>query len=155
MIYFKVKNVKSFMSILFGSKVFDKILVSECEIHTITQITISGQRSKKWCKDMELDANTFIGDVSYCRWEEIKEIVYGMIKGKKAPSYMKIIFATKIDSDKPSDNAVFTVKYEEDSVNVITGYQSFEFSIDRTMEKRWDNMVREVLEKAEIEVIEL
>lgn len=138
MVYLKIKNIKQFMGKLFAGNAFDDFYVTACDINIITQINITAKRNREWNDEQTAD--------EYCRWSELKEIVYNLIKGSRTPSLMKIVFADSLSGDN-DDIGIMTLKFEDDKAVVTTGFQSEVFSLDRSDEKKWDNSIVSLFEK--------
>lgn len=134
------------MNNLFFGDIFDNMMVTSCTINTITQITISGVKSKKW--DDEIDNNNVINNSHYCVWKEIKKIVYDVIKGKKTPSLLKVDFVVR--SGELNDYGIITLKYEDEKLTLSTGYMQGEFRLDNSMQKLWDKNMLELLNSRQI-----
>lgn len=146
MIYIKINNVKQFMRYIFAGDIFDNLYVTDCEIHTVTVINISGVQSKKWIETNESASK-------YCTWSQIKGIVYNVIRGNKSPSFLKIIFSN--NSDEQVSTGTITLKFEDEKAVLITGFADVDFSLDKTMEKNWDKYVTEILHKYGVEIKKL
>lgn len=138
-----IKNVKQFMGELFAGVAFDDFYVTSCEINMITKITIDGKRSKRWSEDN--------GGKTFCSWKEIKELVYNVIRGSKSPSLFKIVFSKRDESEMEvyEGNGIITLKFEDDTATITTGYISKEFTLDKTAEKEWDIAVSKWFERFE------
>ena len=150
MISFNVKDINNFMQQLLVKETFDKFLLCECEINTSATFHINGHVNRHFYNSEELQTinNDFI-----C-WKNIKHICFEIIKGKKVPTKMKLIFA--LTKDKYSDiinSSAMVIKpeeigglyihiiYENCKIEVITGTSLNTFTMDKTLDKYWDKTV--------------
>lgn len=144
MISIKIKNNKKFMGELFAGNIFDMFQISNCVIKTFSVINISGNRNFEWYTEDKSSLK------EYCFWMEVKEIVYNIIKGTKTPDLLNIIFLD--DCTENEGNAgVLNLKYENDEINMVVGYNYTVFSMDKTNEKEWEKKVISLLEGKNIE----
>jgi hypothetical protein len=84
----------------------------------------------------------------YCLWSEIMPYVLPLIKAGK-PEYLKIIFCVSGDNAlKINENAralFASVKYEKGAVTLLTGTAQKAFSLDKELDKCWDEHMRVIL----------
>ena len=94
------------------------------------------------------------------RWKVLKPFCYSLIRGKRLPESFRIVFLLP-----PEETARFVaahgaglaaeqvqglylnVQYENHGLTCITGVSLNVFSMDRTLEREWDQAVREFLKK--------
>ena len=144
MISIKIKNNKKFMGELFAGNNFDIFNISNCVIKTFSVITISGNRNYKWHEE---DKSSFD---EYCSWKEVKETVYNIIKGTKTPDLLNIVFLEECVENE-NNVGVMNLKYENDEINIVVGYNYATFSMDKSNEKEWEKKVISLLEKNSID----
>ncbi len=133
------------MSRLLINNMFDDFLLSNLKLTTMVDFEIDGKCNKEW--------DDFEGE--YISWSRIKPIVYGLIKGSKTPSKMKIIMLTEEANDDEGviskDKKVINIKYDNDELTITTAISMATFSLDNTKAKEWDNVVEKLLSDNEIE----
>ena len=134
MIFIKIKNNKKFMGELFAGNIFDIFQISNCVIKTFSVIKIAGNRNFQWYSEDKKSLKEF------CFWLEIKEMVYNVIKGTKTPDLLNIIFMEDCDKNE-GDVGVMNLKYENDEINIVVGYNYSTFSMDKSNEKEWESIV--------------
>ena len=152
MISLKVDDIKVFMSNLLIHKVFDDFYLSEMTIHTSSELYISGKLNQNFYTSEELE---ILNGRKYATWAENKAFAFSFIKGNKLPLSIKIVFIlpdTKVlevlnksgASFSTSDiNGLFlTVRYDQGNLYLTTGTSIKIFTMDKTLEKTWDEDVK-------------
>lgn len=141
------------MTQLLVNELFDNFLLCDGEITTANSFTINGRINKNFFTEDEL-----INTENFIPWKKIKPICFEIIKGKKVPTKMKFVFTT------PSSNynkiltesgASFTaddigglylhVYFENNEITCITGTSLNTFSMDKTLDIYWDNLMLKFL----------
>ena len=167
MLAIQIKDVKTFMSKLLSADTFDSFLLEEAQIHTYNTFTIDGHQNRDFYTKEELE-DMEIFPYEYSQWKNMKSICFGLIKGKKVPTYMKIIL-----HKKPEDaytlleegdalefanilNAfVVTIKFDINGLLLTTGTSFSTFIMDKTPDLLWDNAFRRFLTQQGIEFEEV
>ncbi|MFU0828686.1 MAG: Type VII secretion protein EssB [Lachnoclostridium sp.] len=164
MVSLKVIDIKSFMSSLLIQNVFDNFLLSELNIKTFNSFQISGILNEEYYSKDELEV---LEGRKYSLWSEIKPIAYSLIKGHKLPLSIKIILLLSPSNTQKvlaksgaavqlSDiNGLFlNIRFEKGELHLITGISTKSFSLDKTLERAWDDDVKLFLKHYEIAVEE-
>lgn len=151
MIAFKVVEVKNFMGQLLLHEIFDKFLVSEIEVVTSNEYKINGRLNKDWFDDSEREE---IQEREYSTWNELKGMVYQIIKGNKTPRFMKIVLQlSKENTNKVVERAgngfsmedvdglFLNIRYEKDELTLITGTSMKTFTLNKALEQEWDENI--------------
>ncbi len=142
MTIYKALNIKSFMSSLLKSDVFDKFELREISINTFASFSINGKKT-----DTE--------STEYCLWEDIKPYAFEIIKGNRLPGLIKIIFSLDVEKvpQVTGASALFlNVTYENDSISCITGISMKNFTLDRSAEYAFDEYIAEFFKNNNISV---
>lgn len=159
MISLQILDVKTFMSSLLIHHVFDNFLLSELEIVTYNQFKIMGRLNKNWYSNEELE---LLNDREYSLWSEIKPVAYQLIKGNKTPHSFKIIFLLSRENidkicsrcssftSEDVDALFLNVRYEKGVLHLITGSSMKTFTMDKSLEREWDENMKLFLKKQEI-----
>lgn len=151
MISLKVDDIKVFMSNLLIHKVFDEFYLSEITIHTSSELYISGKLNQNFYTSEELET---LNGRKYATWAETKAFAFSFVKGNKLPLSIKIVFLLSDNnalevlnksgvSLTASDiNGFFlNVRYEQGNLFLTTGTSIKVFTLDKTLEKTWDEEV--------------
>lgn len=150
MISLKVKDINNFMKKLLIADTFDHFLLCDSEIATACTIHFNGRMNQKFFNKEELDS---LYD-EFVYWKDVKNIAYEAIKGNKVPSRMKLVFALsktkyseiikKSGMNITSDEVggfYLHIHYENNQIEVITGVSLNTFTLDKTLDKYWDDTI--------------
>ena len=167
MLAIQIKDVKTFMSKLLSADTFDSFLLEEAQIHTFNTFTIDGHQNREFYTKEELeDAELF--SYEYSEWKNMKSICFQLIKGKKVPTFMKIILHQKPENSytlleesdvlefaKPLKAFVVTIRFDSNGLLLTTGTSFTTFVMDKTPDLLWDNAFRKFLATHEIDFEEV
>lgn len=159
MLAIKIKDVKSFMAKLLSADTFDAFLLEEARIHTFNTFTIDGRRNREFYTKEELE-DPEIFPYEYSQWKDVKGICFQLIKGKKVPTFMKLILHKKPEdaytlleeagASKLGDRLkafVITIKFDAGGLMLTTGTSFDTFLMDKTADLIWDNACRRFLDE--------
>ena len=159
MIAFKVLDVKDFMNKLLIGEVFDNFLLVSFEITGLTSIAIDGVRNKAWYNEEEKIGGRYVS------WKELRDKVSSLIKGDRVPLAMKAVFrlsegntekvATKLGIDDAIEKdygLFFTLRFEKNEVNIITGVSISDFLMSKEIGNLWDDDLLKFLKYYQIAV---
>ncbi|MCI6164269.1 MAG: DUF5721 family protein [Lachnospira sp.] len=160
MISLNITDVRHFMSQLLVGDTFKSLYLSEADITTGISYTINGNINRSFYTDEEFSE---LKDTTYTRWGNVQSLCFEIIKGKKVPSSMKIVFLLPdedvnsiINADdiniSPSDiNGLFiNIRYTNGTLNLVTGTSLKIFSMDKSIDRSFDSYVRGFLDEADI-----
>lgn len=160
MIAVQIDDVKAFASQLFVGELFDKFLVREAQIVTFNSFSIDGHIRQGYYTTEELEEKQ-IEDMSL--WAAIKPVCFSLIKGKKLPGSFKIDFqlaprnverfmkqCQTILTQEAVNGLYLSVRYENGELSCVTGVSLNVFTLDKLIDREWDEMVRKFLLKHEI-----
>lgn len=167
MLAIQIKDIKTFMSKLLNGNTFDSFLLEEAQIHTFNTFTIDGHQNRDFYTKEELE-DPEIFPYEYSQWKDVKAICFQLIKGKKVPSFMKIILHKKtedaytlLEEGQALEFAdilkafVITVKFDSNGLLLTTGTSFSTFIMDKTPDLLWDNAFRKFLTAQEIDFEEV
>lgn len=158
MIAEEISNIKIFMDHLLTKTTFDNCLVNEVIISTFNNFVIDGHINSNYYKDTtNTQPNDYLTE-PYSSWKTIKSICYELIKGNRLPLKMSFILAMKrsfikhliednnIDIQPEDVNDLFmNIKFEKDKLTVITGVSLKVFTMDKSLEKAFDNYIQNLI----------
>lgn len=160
MITFTFNDLKDITSHIFIKDTFDSFLLYEAEFVTGNTISIDGALQKDFFDSDELEQ---MSETDYIRWSSIKPICFAIIKGKKLPLSFKIIFKL---SEKGTERFIsqsgislspdelngllLNLRYSNNRLTAITGTSTRNFTLDRSYEKEWDDIIIKFFKKKEI-----
>lgn len=160
MVSLKIIDIKAFMSSLLVQNVFDHFLLSELHIKTFNHFQIAGVINKEYYSKDELE---LLEGRKYSLWSEVKPIAYSLIKGNKLPVSIKIVLllspenTEKILKKSGADillsdiNGLFlNIRFDKGNLYLITGVSIKSFTMDKTLEREWDDDLKLFLKHYEI-----
>lgn len=158
MVLFEIENSGEFMNSLFMKEWLDAMELVEGEIVTFCSVKIDGRRNVGWYDSQEMENGEAMGE--FVTWREYKQMAYQMIKGKKVPSLFRVVFRLprrelmglleRVKGDVLAEDVqgvYLNVKYEKKKLGIVTGVSLRRFSMDKALEREWDDEVRGVLRK--------
>lgn len=163
MIALQIQDIKNFMSRLLLSQTFDHFLVVEGSITTYNTFRIDGRLRKDFFTEEEL-AEHAMNDREFSLWKEIRPFCFDLIKGKKTPLGFKFVFqlsrentvkllsGSGITSILPENvsGLLLNIRYDENGLSCITAANLNLFTMDKSLEHAWDEMVKRFLKQQEI-----
>lgn len=163
MIALQITNLKPFMNKLFIGGLFDSFLLMEATFVTFNTFHIDGTLKKEYYGSEDLsDLN--LNDYHFSSWKQVRPFCFELIKGKRTPLEFKIILRLSENNlvnllnqsapdFSPGDvNGLFlNLHYRENKMICTTGTSLTLFTLDKTLDHIWDDMVKRFLIKKEVE----
>ncbi len=160
MISLNILEVKAFMAKLLTNITFDSFILRELELQTFTNFSISGQFNEGFYTKEELEERQ---DKLYIAWQDVRQIVFSMIKGNKTPLSLKIVFQApealceeliqrlrgKLRLEEIG-GLYFNIRFEKNELRIISGTAIKTFTLDKTLEQEWDREVMNIMRNNEI-----
>lgn len=153
------------MSQLLVKNTFDTLYISEADIATSVTFSINGLINKDYYTPEDYEQLTH---KKYSLWSDIKPVCFNLIKGKKVPASMKLVFilpdslCEHIISDYslayslPDINALcINIKYFNGCVTITTGTSLNMFTMDKSVDAAFDDYIKKHLYNAGIDYEEL
>ncbi len=148
---FTFNDLKDITSHIFLKDTFDSFLLYEAEFVTGNTITLDGALQKEFYDSDELEE---MKETDYIRWSNIKPVCFSIIKGKKLPLSFKITFKlSKNNTEKfiassgiylsadELNGLLLNLRYSNNKLIAITGTSTKSFTLDRSYEKEWDDLI--------------
>ena len=161
MISLTIKDTKNFMSQLLIKETFDTLYISEADISTAITFSINGSINKDYYTNEEYEQLSL---KKYSTWGTVKPICFDIIKGKKVPSSMKIVFILpeNICESIISYNSLpfslsdisalcINVRYINGNVTITTGSSLNIFTLDKAVDNALDDYIKKFLDNASID----
>lgn len=156
MISLNLTSQKTFISHLLLKDTFDNFQFIEGEIVTFNKFTIDGFTQKNFYEDTDVLPE-------YSFWKNVKEYCLSIIKGKQTPLSFRFIFRLSPKNTErlleqkqldfqPQDvqGLYLNITFDNNGLKCITGTSLKLFSLDKSLEKSWDEMVQKFFEQKEI-----
>jgi len=154
MIALKIEEVKPFMAKLLTNTLFDDFILKEMEIQTFTSFHISGKFYESFFSKEELEER---GN-SNVLWKDTRAIAFSIIRGSKTPLSMKIVFQLPENLSEDLINSLggkirsedvgglfINIRFEKNELNIITGTAIKTFTMDKTLDREWDDWVKKFI----------
>ena len=136
---------------------FDSFSLIEGEITTYNTFHIDGYLHKKFFEEAP--------QKEYSSWGDLREFCFQIIRGKRTPLNFRFILSLpredfedflnqqEISAFRSSDlqGLYLNFKYDGTSLKCVTGTSLSLFTMDKTLEKVWDNYAKEFFLKQEID----
>lgn len=164
MVALKIDEIKPFTAKLFLGEIFDHFLVREVNIVTFNSFTIDGHIRTGYYSTQELDENP-LEELSL--WKVLKPVCFSLIKGKKLPGSFRIVLQLApegVEAFLKRRQVPLTVdhiqglclnlRYEEGKLFCVTGTSVSLFTLDKSLDREWDEEVRLFLKTHEIIFLE-
>ncbi|MDR1663390.1 MAG: DUF5721 family protein [Clostridiales bacterium] len=127
------------MNRLLRDALFDGFEVRAVEMVTLTRLDISGAIENK--PDGEEPSAR-----KYVEWARLKPLITAIIKSSQMPGYLKAVFscgAEETQSIHPNASALFlNMIYENGAVRFTAASAQKQFSMDKSVDERWEEYVR-------------
>ena len=144
---FQILDIKGFMEKLLIDSAFDHFLLSQAAVTTFCTFTIDGHFFNEYFSDSERPPQ------SYPLWSQVRPFCFSLIKGKRSPLEMKIVFrlsdanAGRLLSqngipltEEDIEGLYLNIRYDGKGLTCITGTSLKLFTLDRTLELAWDRV---------------
>ena len=141
MIALSILDVKEFMNILLRTDTFDSFLLREGSITTCMAYHLDG-RAKADFFSPEDEAYGLVAKESYVPFSLVRPTCFDIIKGKRTPSSFQFVFQLSSENQKRTVSSIKLV--------CTNGISCHIFSMDKSLEQAWDDMVKVFLRKHRI-----
>ncbi len=150
-------KAKNCMSHLLLKETFDEFSIIEGEITTFNKFTIDGYIQKDFYEEAPEHAFSY--------WKDLREFCFNIIKGKRTPLNFKFILSLakkdfenflvsqKIQGFQPDNiqGLYLNFKYDGTNLQCVTGTSMNLFTLDKSVEKAWDEYVKNLFSEKGIE----
>lgn len=157
MIALQIQDVKDFMGKLLLQHTFDAFLVVEGSVTTYNTFHIDGRLHPDYYTKEEQEA-LGTDPRHFSLWQELRPFCLELIKGKRTPLGFRFTFQlsrentakllTQTGSSFSPDQVnglVLNLRYDETGLVCTTGTSLNLFTLDKSLELAWDQMVQKFL----------
>lgn len=162
MLALQITEVKPFMNKLFLRDTFDAFQLSEAVFVTFNTFHIDGSLQKEYYSSEELQTQN-LSQQSWSFWRQVRPFCLDLIKGTHTPLEFRIVFRlspanveklvaqTHLPiSPADIDGLFLNLHFRQGALTCTTGSSLRFFTLDKTLEHTWDEMVKKFLQKQEI-----
>ena len=160
MVALQIGDLKEFTKKLFIGETFDWFLVKEVNIVTFNTFTIDGTVRPGYYSKEELEEGRFEG---HSAWKVLRPFCFSLIRGSRLPESLSVVlklpsaqaerFLRECGSNWQPEQVgglYLNIRYEDQKLHCVTGLSMNQFTLDRSLEREWDQMVQRFFKKAEI-----
>ena len=158
MIKIEIKEKKEFMQCFLNTKAFDSFLLKELKLTTYNTFTIDGRIHKNYYDTAQAKELETEDSLSFSSWENMRPIVYDLIKGKRLPLQFHIVLylspshaETLLKKENAPTEAVealaCNIQFSSNTLYVTTGVAYKSFTMDKTVENIWDETMEKFLNR--------
>lgn len=164
MLALKILDIKDFTTKLLIGDTFDAFWVSEISVTTYITFTIEGNLQKDFFDSDTIDSLQ-LHERNYAQWKEVKPFCFQIMKGKRTPLQFKINFILSrknthkllVQTKLPYTlDDIFSLNvnfhYDGTSLTCTTGSSLRIFTLDKTLDQVWDDMVVQFFKQQNIPV---
>lgn len=157
MLALRILDLKDFTGKLFIGEMFQHFSFVEASFTTFVTYTLDGQLHKEFFDSEQEPVRT------YCLWEDVQAQCFSIIKGKRTPLNFKIVFqlsaanVEKLLSQsgialKPEDiyGLYLNCQFDGKQLLCTTGTSLKIFTLDKQLDRVWDEMVRKFFLKNQV-----
>ncbi|MFG6358473.1 MAG: hypothetical protein K1W26_16890 [Acetatifactor sp.] len=162
MLALQITNTKNFMAQLLTGDSFDPFLLAEATVSTAHTYTIDGHVNKEFFTSEE-QADPHICPYDLCLWQEMKGLLFQLIKGTRTPLYFKFVLHLKPElvskllaegnCSLPAQQIkalVLTIKYDGSHAILTTGTAYQTFVMNKEPDGIWDKALTGYLSRKNI-----
>lgn len=149
-----ILDVKEFMNILLRTDTFDSFLLSEGSITTCMTYLLDGHARADFFSP-EDEPYELVAQESYIPFSLVRPVCFQIIRGKRPPSSFKFVFLLSAENLKRTVSSInsgfsaedvsgmyLNLKYQNQQLICTTGISCRIFSMDKSLEHGWDDMVK-------------
>lgn len=164
MIALQVEDIKTFTKQLLLGGTFDGFLVREAEIVTYNRFTIDGAVRQGFYTEEEAKAGRM---ERFSFWKTLRPFCFSLIKGSRLPERFLLVFQMTPEAvaqlllkgglsftPEQVNGLYLNVRYEDQRMMLITGTSVSQFTLDKSLDREWDEAVRRFLKEHQIIVTE-
>lgn len=137
-------SAKSCMAHLLLKDTFDSFSFIEGQITTFNTFQIDGYLQKDFFDETP--------EQTYSHWKDVRDFCFSIIRGKRTPLSFKIVLALnennyadflsahQITTYRPEEihGLYLNFHYDGDTLQCVTGISMKTFTLDKSLEKEWD-----------------
>lgn len=162
MIALHLPEVRVFMNKLLCTEIFDNFLLQEAGIQGGISYHIEGALHTDFYSEDELEQEHLTG-LSFIPYGKVRTQCFDLIKGKRTPSFFKFVLllspanlentlqrtgSTLTTSDVTA--AFINLKFQNNKLLLTTGISYRTFTIDKSLDREWDALIKKFLKNHEI-----
>ena len=162
MIALEIPEVRVFMNKLLCTETFDNFLLQEASIQGSISYHIEGVLHTDFYSEEELELEHLAG-LSFVPYGKVRTQCFDLIKGKRTPSFFKfVLLLSPANLEKTLSQtgsslttqdvtaAFINLKFQNNKLLLTTGISYHTFTIDKSLDREWDILIKKFLKNHEI-----
>lgn len=162
MIALQIQDIKDFMNRLLLKEIFDPFLVVEAAITTYNTFHIDGRLKPDYYTPEERE-DLNLSQRHFSRWQDLRPFCLELIKGKRTPLSFQFTFQLSPENTKKLlaqtessfsaqdiNGLILNIRYDANGLFCTTALSLNIFTLDKSLDHAWDQMVQKFLLKQEI-----
>ncbi len=164
MVALKIEDIRLFTEKLFLREDFDHFLVREISIVTFNRFEIDGHIRAGYYTEEEREQ---LESKELSAWKMLRPVCFFLIKGKKLPESFSIALQLKPEdagklmresgleiAPETIQGLCLNIRYEDGRMVVTTATSLEFFTLDKSVDREWDEALRSFFKEKEILYIE-
>ena len=159
----QITDLKKFTSLLFTDDTFDKFLLHDACFVTAHTVNIEGKKNPEFFTEEERENEL---KEPYMRWADLRPFCMKLITGHRLPLGFKIVLLTAPENtEMMKKNAGFqdcdvtsmsiNISYQNNALTLTTGISYAGFTMDKSLDKYWDQSIIRFLNRKDLNFEEL
>lgn len=159
---YQIQEIRSFMKHLLISDTFDPFLLSEASITTFASFSIDGRFHPEYLNTSEAE-ELGAEQCGYTLWKRVRPFFFELTRGTHTPLNFQIVFrlapynVEKLLAQsgvsfrsEDVDGLFLNIRYSGSELNCTSGTSLRTFSLDKSLEHAWDDMLEKFFRQKEI-----
>lgn len=159
---YQIQDIRDFMKKLLIGETFDTFLLSEASITTYATFHIDGRFHPEFLSSSEADVLA-AEKSGYTLWRRLRPLFFELTKGKNTPLSLHIVFrlaphnvASLLTQSGISmapeniDGLFLNILFDGSSLTCTSGSSLKVFSLDKTLDRVWEDMLEKFFRQKEI-----
>ncbi len=159
MISLQIQDVKDFMNHLLLKSTFDPFLVVEGTVTTYNTFHMNGRLKPEYYSSEEQEA-LGLSERRFSLWQELRPFCLELIKGKRTPLGFRFTFQLSPENTRKLlaqsgstfsmddiGGLILNIRYDSAGLFCTTALSLNLFTMDKSLDHTWDQMVRKFLIK--------
>ena len=156
MVALKVVNIKEFMNLFLRTELFDHFLMSEGSICTYMTYVLDGRANREFFSPEDAEYETLKEE--YIPFSMVRPTCFELIKGRRTPISFKFVFLLSGQNQEKTLESLHSsfsgedisgmylnLRYQDGQAFITTGISYRMFSMDKSLEQAWDEMIQRFL----------
>ena len=160
MLSVQITDIGKLTGMLFSGNEFDRFLLHDMTLKTSFLTSFSGEILPEFYEGETSE----IPENAYVSWEKLRPLSESLLKGKHLPLSFKIVLLTSKKTtealkakagftDCDVSSLSLTLIFREKALYLMTGISLLGFSMDKSLEKLWDQTVEQFLTSKDVRFV--